>query len=948
LITIITKEGFIDIINSRNVIKATLNNPMSQMSILFVVFPFHLSGEVDIDRICDLIVNNQNQYSADRVTILTKYNISKGFQNAVNKRILNFNINYIGRDKLIQLIDEDCPDLWRHDDIQLLKYEKFYDNNITQENQLRRLKLPTEKCQKLLNIYINPQLYSYGEDIKTHTPIRRRADIHTLLEEKKPILLSGDSGVGKTSLLKRLGTLLIKENEKNEYKKNLPFFISAMDLLKGDLNLKTVLQTKYTDFFINGSIQELSKTYSIIILVDSIDEFDNDSQEKILKQLSSLYHNYSIKYYLGTRESEKLEKYLGNKEVVTYSICMFNIEQVKRFVSIFFAGDDYKTNNLLDALRENKIIERLPITPLTLSLISILFDETDFEIPATITDIYDNFNDLIIGKAIVSSKVEFIDISFKERVLSLYALLLMETPSHKPLSIQEFIDYFEKFFQGKTLPIKDAQLGDVLKYLIHNTGILYIKDEQWIAFSHDSYMEYYAAIEIFKFERNKERLLVERFFDVHWQNVAIFYAGKTKDMPDFAEAINKKLQKSVKWNDFISGIQGCGYLLQALYQTDNQIRKELILSSLTMVLESNNILKKMASDDNELFSNYKMPILQIMNFIHFYEMFNSITLKVPLKLAYLELKNQLDKIVSSNESDKSNIPMIGFKLLELAFTLDSKRINDQEALSETVTNNEILKDPTLNIIASFVFDLFGKVGYKEMRIELQKKYQSLCAAQKTLVELTPSKLRFSALDTIMVERKVKIFVEGITDAKIIEHAFMVLTNGRSPYWNITMASQNGQSGSSTIVTKELEAAYGYASDYNTIIGIYDHDDAGLGEYRRINKCFSEITKDSIKKHTNAEIYAITLPVPGEMDVYLQEKQTFNFFEIEHYFGPDYLKENGMVKETSIPSVLEIISSKKTKFANMICSDNNPQTFKYFLDLFHTIDSITKVPIDYVI
>jgi hypothetical protein len=85
-----------------------------------------------------------------------------------------------------------------------------------------------------------------------------------------------------------------------------------------------------------------------------------------------------------------------------------------------------------------------------------------------------------------------------------------------------------------------------------------------------------------------------------------------------------------------------------------------------------------------------------------------------------------------------------------------------------------------------------------------------------------------------------------------------------------------------------------------------------------------------------------------MDVYLQEKQTFNFFEIEHYFGPDYLKENGMVKETSIPSVLEIISSKKTKFANMICSDNNPQTFKYFLDLFHTIDSITKVPIDYVI
>lgn len=56
------------------------------------------------------------------------------------------------------------------------------------------------------------------------------------------------------------------------------------------------------------------------------------------------------------------------------------------------------------------MIDRLPMTPLTLSLISILFEETEFEIPATLSDIYDNFNTLIIGKAVVSTKIEFIDI----------------------------------------------------------------------------------------------------------------------------------------------------------------------------------------------------------------------------------------------------------------------------------------------------------------------------------------------------------------------------------------------------------------------------------------------------------------------------------------------------------------------------------------------------------
>lgn len=31
-----------------------------------------------------------------------------------------------------------------------------------------------------------------------------------------------------------------------------------------------------------------------------------------------------------------------------------------------------------------------------------------------------------------------------------------------------------------------------------------------------------------------------------------------------------------------------------------------------------------------------------------------------------------------------------------------------------------------------------------------------------------------------------------------------------------------------------------------------------------------------------------MPVPGEMAVYLQQKQEFNFFEMEHYMGIDYL------------------------------------------------------------
>ena len=115
-----------------------------------------------------------------------------------------------------------------------------------------------------------------------------------------------------------------------------------------------------------------------------------------------------------------------------------------------------------------------------------------------------------------------------------------------------------------------------------------------------------------------------------------------------------------------------------------------------------------------------------------------------------------------------------------------------------------------------------------------------------------------------------------------------------------------------------------------------------------NKIYREVEKDSIKKHEHAEVYAITLPIPGEMSIYLQDKQDFNMFEIEHYFGHEYLKANEMLKSTAIPDVFEIRSSGKTSFANTICKDLNPKSFLYFTDLFRIIDKISKVDVNYII
>lgn len=210
----------------------------------------------------------------------------------------------------------------------------------------------------------------------------------------------------------------------------------------------------------------------------------------------------------------------------------------------------------------------------------------------------------------------------------------MQNPQHIPYTKEQFIEYFQKYYAGKSLPIKKGTLEDALEYLLINTGILYLKDGNRVQFTHDSYMEYYSALEIFKHQRPDEIKLIDNFFDPHWQNTAVFYAGMSKDMPDFLNSINKKLSKCSNISEYMSAILGAGFILQALYQTDNLIRKNLVLEALRISLQNLRIFKIMAADDFKLFKDYNLPILTLINFVYFYESFNSITLAEPLKLAF--------------------------------------------------------------------------------------------------------------------------------------------------------------------------------------------------------------------------------------------------------------------------------------------------------------------------
>ena len=932
LITIVEKLGYNSIGQIDDAIVATYSGPLSKHQHAFVYLDEKLNASENTKDYVNKIKNFSIANKIVTFFVFSNNTISKGFQSDLNSALKSFTIDYIGRDNLIDLINQYFTDFWKHDDVELLNYEKKYGDSLSGDNELKKLQIFNEKYDKLLQIFIEPDYFHFYEDKNTNTPVRKKVSIDKLCLNDKPVILSGSAGTGKTTTLKKIGENLIELNKIQSNKKNIPIFLSITELFDADYDLIKLVNTKLSSTFTN--IKSCFENYQVTILIDTIDELEQINQDKILKQLEKLSSTNNVRIVIATRNHEKLYSNPILKIADNFSIEKFNNEQIKRFVSNFFQNETSRADALLDALRDNRILEKLPITPLTLSLISILYEENNLEIPATITDIYDNFNAVLLGKAIVSSRLEFIDSSFRERILSLYGLALLERREHSPMDKDEFFNYFQKYYEDKTIPIRKGTIDDVLTYLIDNTGILVLKDGKYVQFSHDSFMEYYGAIEIFKHQRNKEKLIIENFFDINWQNSSFFYGGKSRDMSEFLEKIISKVNGATKINDFFMGVMGLGYLMQSLYQTDNRIRKNGVDTAININIQAYEALMKISADEDALFKNYKLPIMLLMNVFYFFENFNSITLKEPLKLSFLDLyQNYIEKEETS----------IGYKALKIALTLNSKRINDSVHLEKLIFKSKLSHDPSLAMLTDLALELNKSDNYKDLKKAIKKDFNKLSAPLKKLSEIPASRLRFTSYDTIRSERKFQILTEGKTDARILEHAFMVLTKGDLPYWEIKPAGSEENAGANEL-TKTLQSASPLLNSGQKLIGIYDRDNAGLGEFRRL-KNFEDLENHTIRKDKNDEIYAICLPIIDNRQNYLQEKQVFNFFEIEHYFPDELLEMHNKLKSTAIGGVFEIIGNKNS-FANEIVKIYDPEIFKPFIELFRRIDKINNFEIDY--
>ncbi|MBN2090604.1 hypothetical protein JW964_13415, partial [candidate division KSB1 bacterium] len=367
-----------------------------------------------------------------------------------------------------------------------------------------------------------------------------------------------------------------------------------------------------------------------------------------------------------------------------------NQKQIELFITKYFENIN-RGKKLLEVLKESNILDKLPTTPLTLTLISLLYEDTDYEIPATLTDIYNDFISILLGKLEVKSKIHLIDLELKKRIFAYMSYKMLEEKKFE-IRKSEFIKEISSFLIPKGIIINH---NEDMERIIKNSGLLYVDNNEMVGFKHLSFLEYFASYEIFYINQESDKL-IENFNDVNWQNTAIFYAGISKDMPKFIKKLVQNIPDSTLRDWFIN-VGGMGYLAQALYMTDIEHRIGLIEKALDFMVLAFKELKQLSAKLGAYF-NMPLHIIGAMLVFWFNMNFRSVTLVNCLEKLY-------DKFLDNNDDlDECNFDL-GFKLFLLATTLSTEYLNRFDKLNDLIERGCFLNDPLLIVLGDMYLDI---------------------------------------------------------------------------------------------------------------------------------------------------------------------------------------------------------------------------------------------------
>ena len=362
-------------------------------------------------------------------------------------------------------------------------------------------------------------------------------ETNEILNCDKNFVIHGIATSGKSLLLKRLG---IKAIEQKLLKLNSVFYVDLLEA-NGILDIESLISKKYK--IITKGEEYLRDDFNKeIILFDSID-FIRDEDErikliKVIEEYSKNNLNKKSQIIFATRNIETLKKNNLLTDFEFSELLPFNFNQALKLVKKIIPNNNVKTNNFIKAIKNTLLDSTLQRTPLSLTLMAILYrdDKIDLkELPANIYELYNKFTDIYLERW---DSTKGINQQYKyEQIKIILSFVAFELHENGNVCINS--DDLKIFLKKLRKSYNYDELNNIdgfVEYLKTNKGVFNFDSvrNEFYFFNH-YFQEFFASNSI----EDDDSCLINNFFNEWWSNALVFHCGKNPRSIRLHNSINK-------------------------------------------------------------------------------------------------------------------------------------------------------------------------------------------------------------------------------------------------------------------------------------------------------------------------------------------------------------------------------------------------------------------------
>lgn len=362
------------------------------------------------------------------------------------------------------------------------------------------------------------------------------------ISQHRRLMILGPPGSGKSMLLRHVALSCIGNNYFIGDEQLLPVFVELNRMNAVDKSIEEYLQEilRLNDFPKAGSfIHESLKKGRLILLFDGLDEVNTDKREFVVRRIVDFVDEFEKCRVLITCRSAVYKNEFSQSVDQTLDIVEFSDQQVRIFLETWqpYLPPGKSIEQLIQTLRERPRIMALARNPLLLTIIAYLYTDTDFVLPHSRTEFYDQAVDVLLRQW--KEERNRFKAPHKRLILQELALFNQDGRSvsgrdRRSIDVRTILPEIQKVLPSLNLPNTEADR--LLDEIVERSSImLAIDGGTRYQFAHLTLQEFFAADAL---RDDGEGLLARYGKDPDaWRETVKLWCGLEHDSTDLIDRI---------------------------------------------------------------------------------------------------------------------------------------------------------------------------------------------------------------------------------------------------------------------------------------------------------------------------------------------------------------------------------------------------------------------------